>query len=280
MLSSSSPHCQESQPCDVADLVEVAPVEVHQRAWRRSHGGQGRVDPLRPGSPAATNRPTAQGGVGQPRPVEVGRARPARPRPRPGHRLEDGLVRLPGARVGAVLPGQLVEQPVGSRARAPRSRAARGRRRPDRCRRCPSRSPWSTGSRWPPGGCVAGGRAATARARPGARAGRGRGRRPARSTARRVGGRSKPGRSAAAPPRPTARRGCGRRSGARRRARARGRPAAARTGRRWAASGPLSPGRWRRTGRGRSRGPGTRASSPSAAAEMRSAMSSPVMVPS
>ena len=57
---------------DVADLVELAPVQVHEGARRGAHRGQRRVDPCARvtggDEPAA-----ADGGVGEPGPVEVGR---------------------------------------------------------------------------------------------------------------------------------------------------------------------------------------------------------------
>ena len=95
----------------VADLVQLAPVEVDQRPVATADGRDGGVDPGVQGRRGGEGT-AAQGGVGQPRPVEEAGTDPGDRHPVGGRLLEDGRLRLPAPRVGAVLPGQLVEQPV------------------------------------------------------------------------------------------------------------------------------------------------------------------------
>ncbi len=95
----------------VTDLVQLAPVEVDQRPVATPDGRDGRVDAGVQGGRGGEG-PSAQGCVGQARPVEEARTDPGDSHPVRGRLLEHGRQRLPAPRVGAVLPGQLVEQPV------------------------------------------------------------------------------------------------------------------------------------------------------------------------
>ena len=256
----------------VTPLPGVAAVHVADLVERRpSRGAPAPAAPTRTAARVASTRcvrvrgrdeaATADGGVGEPRPVEEGRPDRARPRPRPrptasktvscgcqargsGPSSQDSSL---SSRSVAGHEHLVAEQPVRPRPRRPGAEGAhRGRRgRREAARHPPGRRRGGARSQ---GACPA---RRTSRSWP----------RPSTSTvtARRVGRQVEPGRRAprpAAPPHgtPEAAGDAGEHVGERGPGadrRLRGRVAG---GRHPAA---LSPGRWRRTGRGRSRGPAT-----------------------
>ena len=111
-LASSSPHSQEPAAADVADLVDVPPVDVDQAARRRAQRRRSRRPPGRRGSP----RPRTGRRAAPPRSGRSRRRSPARSArrrcPAAAACWNTVVSRLPAPRVDRRLPGQLVEQLV------------------------------------------------------------------------------------------------------------------------------------------------------------------------
>src|SRR5665647_836855 len=99
---------------DVPNLVELSPVEVDESTLAPPNCRQCRIHPsikrTRRGEATA-----AQRRVGQSRAVEEARADADDGQALCGYAFKHGLARLPETRIRAVVPGQLVEQPVLAR---------------------------------------------------------------------------------------------------------------------------------------------------------------------
>ena len=128
---------------DVPHLVELSPVEIDKGTLARPNCRQRRIHPSVKGM-RRFEATAAQGRRGQPRAVEEARADAGDGHARCDGPFEQGLARLPQTRIRAVVPGQLVEQPVlagdehlvadqsvgaGGQARPERAHARRGGRR-------------------------------------------------------------------------------------------------------------------------------------------------------
>ena len=260
---------------DVADLVEVAPVEVDERPRGGAHGGSGGVDPV---GEARTRRRTARrAGAARVRPDPSKKPGPTRVTATPSATARSKTVASGCHALGvrAVLPRQLVEQPVLARHEHLVAEQPVRARPAARCRSCPSTSPSSTGTRSRPG-------------MPSARSERSHGAwpprrrssswpRPSRRTTTARGAASAKANGRRPTPRPGHARGCVATDG---RTSASPAPVGSRpVGRPASGPAPSAPGEAADRSRAKSSA-SARACSPSAAAEIRSAMSSAATVPS